>query len=65
MHLFQKWEKKLHYEELSFFENSGLNFSYVHNSLEKNVGKVVSIVQLSKNSKKDLKDLGSKLAMHI
>ena len=42
-----------------------LNFSYVHNSLEQNIGKVISIVQLSKDSKKDIKELGVKLAMHV
>ena len=63
--LISKMGEKITLRRAKFFENSGLNFSYVHNSLEKNVGKVVSIVQLSKNSKKDLKDLGSKLAMHI
>ena len=55
--------EKITLRRAKFFENNGLNYSYVHNSLEKNVGKVASIVQLSKNSKKDLKDLGSKLAM--
>jgi len=48
-----------------YFDTKGLNFAYVHNSLEKNIGKVVAIVQLSKNSKKDLKEIGTKLAMHV
>ena len=63
--LISKMGEKITLRRAKFFENNGLNYSYVHNSLEKNVGKVASIVQLNKNSKKNLKDLGSKLAMHI
>ena len=46
-------------------DNKGLNFAYVHNSVEKNIGKVISIVQLSKSNKKDLTEIGNKLAMHV
>ena len=42
-----------------------MNFAYVHNTLEKNIGKVVSIVQINKNNNQDLTELGSKLAMHV
>ena len=63
--LISKMGEKITLRRAKFFENSGLNFSYVHNSLEKNIGKVVAVVQLSKSGKKDLKEIGTKLAMHV
>ena len=61
--LITKIGEKITIRRAKYFDNNGINFSYVHNSLEKNIGKVVSIVQLNKNN--NLKDLGTKLAMHI
>ena len=61
--LIAKIGEKITIRRAKYFDNNGTNFSYVHNSLEKNIGKVVSIVQLNKNN--NLKDLGTKLAMHI
>ena len=63
--LISKIGEKITIRRGKFLDNKGLNFSYVHNSLEKNIGKVVAVVQLSKNSDKDLKEIGSKLAMHV
>ena len=63
--LISKIGEKITIRRSKFFNTNGLNFFYVHNSLEKNIGKVAAIVQLTKSSKNDLKDLGSKLAMHI
>ena len=63
--LISKIGDKITIRRSKFFDNKGYNFAYVHNSLEKNIGKVVSIVQLSKNKNKHLKELGIKLAMHI
>ena len=63
--LISKIGEKITIRRSKFFDDKGLNFSYVHNSVEKNIGKVISIVQLSKNSNKDLKEIGSKLAMHV
>ena len=63
--LISKIGEKITIRRSKFFDNKGYNFAYVHNSLEKNIGKVVSIVQLSKNKNKHLKELGIKLAMHI
>ena len=63
--LISKIGEKITIRRSKFFDDKGYNFAYVHNSLEKNIGKVVSIVQLSKNKNKDLKELGTKLAMHI
>ena len=63
--LISKIGEKITIRRSKFFDNKGKNFSYVHNSLEKNIGKVVSIVQLSSSNNKNLKELGTKLAMHI
>ena len=63
--LISKIGEKITIRRSKYFNDSGLNFSYVHNSSEKNIGKVISVVQLSKSNTKDLKDLGSKLAMHV
>ena len=62
--LITKIGEKITIRRAKYFDNNGINFSYVHNSLEKNIGKVASIVQLNKNNN-NLKDLGTKLAMHI
>ena len=64
--LISKIGEKITIRRSKFFDNNkGINFSYVHNSLEKNIGKVVSVVKLEKNEKINLKEIGSKLAMHI
>jgi len=57
--------EKITIRRSKYLDNKGLNFTYVHNSSEKNIGKVVAVVQLSKNSKKDLKEIGTRLAMHV
>ncbi len=63
--LISKIGEKITIRRSKYFDNKGLNFAYVHNSVEKNIGKVIAIVQLSKNNKKDLKEIGGKLAMHV
>ena len=63
--LISKIGEKITIRRAKYFDTNGINFSYVHNSLENNIGKVVSIIQLNKNNNKNLKDLGTKLAMHI
>ncbi len=63
--LISKIGEKITIRRSKFFDDKGNNFAYIHNSLEKNIGKVVSIVQLSSSTKKNLKELGTKLAMHI
>ncbi len=63
--LISKIGEKITIRRSKYFDSKGLNFSYVHNSLEKNVGKVISIVQLSKSNKNDLKEIGAKIAMHV
>ena len=63
--LISKIGEKITIRRSKYFNNNGLNFTYVHNSSEKNIGKVIAIVQLTKSSKKDLKEIGGKLAMHV
>ena len=47
--LISKIGEKITLRRSKFFNNKGTNFSYVHNALEKNVGKVLSIVKLEAN----------------
>ena len=46
-----------------FDKTNGNNFSYVHSAVEKNIGKIISIVKLSNTS--EAKEIGTKVAMHI
>ena len=63
--LISKIGEKITIRRSKYFDNDGKNFFYVHNSSEKNIGKVISIVKLSNTNTKDLDFVGSKLAMHI
>ena len=63
--LISKIGEKITIRRSKYFDNDGKNFFYVHNSPEKNIGKVISIVKLSNANTKDLDFVGSKLAMHI
>ena len=65
VNLISKIGEKITLRRAKFFNNNGINFSYVHNSMEKNVGKVLSIVQMEKKNEPGLEEIGSKLAMHI
>ena len=49
-----------------FFDNSnGTNFFYVHSALEKNIGKIITIVKLDGIVANKNDDIGNKIAMHI
>ncbi len=64
--LIAKIGEKLTIRRANFFDNkNGFNFFYVHSAIEKNIGKIISIVKLSGivNGKND--DIGSKISMHI
>ena len=65
VNLISKIGEKITIRRSKYFENDGKNFYYVHNSSEKNIGKVISIVKLSNTNTKDIDFVGSKLAMHI
>ena len=63
--LIAKMGEKITLRRSKFFDKSeGKNYFYVHGSIEKNIGKIISIVKL-KNINDKNKDLGTKLAMHI
>ena len=60
--LIAKIGEKITIRRSNFFDNSkGQNFFYVHSAIEKNIGKIISIVKLNSENK----DLGTKIAMHI
>ena len=63
--LISKIGEKITIRRSKYFNNDGKNFFYVHNSSEKNIGKVISIVKLSNTNTKDIDFVGSKLAMHV
>ncbi len=63
--LISKIGEKITIRRSKYFDNDGKNFFYVHNSSEKNIGKVISIVKLSNTNTKDIDFVGGKLAMHI
>ena len=60
INLISKIGEKITIRRSKFFDNNGSNFSYVHNSLERNVGKVLSVVKIEASKKTDLKEIGPK-----
>ena len=66
VNLISKIGEKITLRRAKYFDQiNGLNFSYVHSALEKNIGKIISVVKLSGVTKENNSDLGNKLAMHI
>ena len=63
--LISKIGEKITIRRSKFFNKEGKNFFYVHNSIERNIGKVISIVKLTGQNKQDIDNIGTKLAMHI
>jgi len=64
--LIAKIGEKITIRRTNFFDNKkGLNFFYVHSAIEKNIGKIISIVQLDGIVKGKNEDVGNKIAMHI
>ncbi len=61
--LIAKIGEKITIRRSDFFDNTkGKNFFYVHSAIEKNIGKIISIVKIDGL---DNDDLGIKIAMHI
>jgi elongation factor Ts len=61
--LIAKIGEKITIRRTKFFDKSnGSNFSYVHGAIEKNIGKIVSVVKIDANKENEN---GSKLAMHV
>ena len=66
VNLIAKIGEKITIRRSFFFDNDkGVNFFYVHSALEKNIGKIVSIVKLDNIIKGKNDEIGSKIAMHI
>jgi len=64
--LIAKIGEKITIRRASFFNNKkGFNFFYVHSAVEKNIGKIISVVQLEGIVKGKNDTLGNKIAMHI
>ncbi len=66
LNLIAKIGEKITIRRSVYFDNSqGINFSYVHSAIEKNIGKIVSIVNLEGIVKGKNEGIGTKIAMHI
>ena len=66
INLISKIGEKITIRRADFFDNSdGVNFYYVHSALDKNIGKIISVIKLENIDKNNTQELGSKLAMHI
>tara|TARA_X000001036_G_scaffold310557_1_gene289287 strand:- start:557 stop:1423 length:867 start_codon:yes stop_codon:yes gene_type:complete len=64
--LIAKIGEKITLRRANFFDNKkGLNFFYVHSAIEKNIGKIISIVKLEGVTKEKNDAIGNKIAMHI
>ena len=64
--LIAKIGEKITIRRAVFFDKkNGLNFFYVHSAVEKNIGKIISLVKLDGLTKGKNDDIGNKIAMHI
>ena len=64
--LIAKIGEKITIRRAKFFDNkNSMNFSYVHSAIEKNIGKIISIVKLEGLVEGKNADIGTKIAMHI
>ena len=66
VNLIAKIGEKITIRRTKFFDNNtGTNFFYVHSAIEKNIGKIISMVKIDGIIKGKNEDIGSKIAMHI
>ncbi len=66
VNLIAKIGEKITIRRSNFFDNNGgSNFFYVHSAIEKNIGKIISVVKIKGIIKGQNDELGSKVAMHI
>ena len=66
INLISKIGEKITIRRSNFFDNlNGLNFFYVHSAIEKNIGKIISVVKLGGIIKGKNEEIGTKIAMHI
>ncbi len=65
VNLIAKIGEKITIRRANFFDKTkGKNFFYVHSAIEKNIGKIISVVKID-GATEDSEDLGNKIAMHI
>jgi elongation factor Ts len=65
VNLIAKIGEKIIIRRAGYFSNTkGKNFYYVHSGIEKNIGKIISIVKVD-GILEDKNDIGVKIAMHI
>ena len=66
VNLIAKIGEKITVRRADFFDNKqGLNFFYVHSAIEKNIGKIISLVKIEGVIKGKNDEIGNKIAMHI
>ena len=66
VNLIAKIGEKITIRRTNFFDNStGSNYFYVHSAIEKNIGKIISVVKLDNIAKGKNDEIGTKIAMHI
>jgi elongation factor Ts len=66
VNLIAKIGEKITIRRTIFFNSSnGSNFFYVHSAIEKNIGKIISIVKMDGIIKGKNEEIGTKIAMHI
>jgi elongation factor Ts len=66
VNLIAKIGEKITIRRTNFFDNSNCsNYFYVHSAIEKNIGKIISVVKLEGVIKGKNEEIGTKIAMHI
>ena len=64
--LIAKIGEKITIRRTNYFDNNkSTNFFYVHSAIEKNIGKIISVVKLDGIVKNKNEEIGQKIAMHI
>ena len=66
VNLIAKIGEKITIRRANFFDKKdGFNFFYVHSALEKNIGKIISVVKIKGLTPTKDDDIGMKISMHI
>jgi len=66
VNLIAKIGEKITIRRANFFDNTnGYNCFYVHSAIEKNIGKIISMVKLDGVIKGKNDEIGTKIAMHV
>jgi elongation factor Ts len=66
VNLIAKIGEKITIRRTCFFDSAaGSNYFYVHSAIEKNIGKIISVVKLDGIVKGKNEEIGTKIAMHI